>query len=507
LIVLLRLTNDKQGTNRFDGAVGSPRSEEIGKAGMTPDRTLFDKIWDDHVVVTSPQGEDLLYVDYNYINEGQSFLAFDQLRMEGRTSLRPNQHLAVTDHYLPTVNRAAGLPGIKDPEIRNVVAMMANNASEFGLPHVHMHHRLQGIAHVIGPELGISLPGMLITCNDSHTATHGAMGACAMPIGGSNQLRHVVATQTIWMKRSKSMRITIDGELPSLVTAKDVILSIIAIIGIGGGAGYAVEYAGSTIRGMSMESRLTICNMSIEAGARIGIIAPDDVTFRHLAQAPKAPKGAAWDQALSYWRSLRSDDSARFDREISIDATKLAPMVTWGTSPEDCDAISGLVPDPVSFSDPERRRHVMRALEYMQLQPNTPLAQIKIDQVFIGSCTNSRIEDLRAAADVLKGRRTLVPGMVSAGSSEVKRQAEAEGLHRIFTDAGLEWRDSGCSMCNGSNGEIVAPGRRSASTTNRNFEGRQGRNAMTHIMSPSMVAAAAVTGHLVDVREIIGLTT
>jgi 3-isopropylmalate/(R)-2-methylmalate dehydratase large subunit len=468
---------------------------------MAIPQTLFDKIWNEHVVVTSPQGEDLLYVDFNYINEGQSFLAFDQLRIEGRKSFRPNQHLAVTDHYLPTTNRAAGLPGITNPEIRNVVAMMANNAADFGLPHVHMHHPRQGIAHVIGPELGISLPGMLITCNDSHTATHGAMGACAIPIGGSNQLRHVIATQTVWMKRPKRMRVTIDGVLPAAVTAKDVILSIIGIVGIGGGAGYAVEYAGSTIRSMSMESRLTICNMSIEAGARIGIIAPDDVTFEHLARAPQAPKGAAWDSALAYWRGLHGSDDATFDREIALDATTLAPMVTWGTSPEDCAPINGMVPDPAAFSDPERSRHVARALEYMQLKPRTPLSDVRIDQVFIGSCTNSRIEDLRAAASILKGRKSAVPGLVSPGSTEVKLQAEAEGLDKIFIGAGLEWRDSGCSMCNGSNGEIVAPGRRCASTTNRNFEGRQGRNALTHIMSPSMVAAAAVAGRLADVRE------
>jgi len=444
--------------------------------------TLFDRIWNEHVVVTSPQGADLLYTDFNYINEGQSFLAFDQLRMENRRSFRPNQHLAVTDHYLPTINRAAGEAGIKNPEIRNVVVMMTNNAAEFGLPHIDMHHRRQGIAHVIG--------------------THGAVGACAIPIGGSNQLRHVIATQTVWMKRPKSMRITIDGILADSVTAKDVILSVIGQIGIGGGSGYAIEYAGSAIRAMSMESRLTICNMSIEAGARIGIIAPDDVTFEYLARAPQAPKGLAWDEALRYWRTLHGAPDAAFDREITIDAAKLAPMVTWGTSPEDCSPITGEVPDPASFNDPERSRHVGRALEYMQLKPHTRLSEILIDQVFIGSCTNSRIEDLRAAANVLKGRKSAVPGMVSPGSSDVKRQAEAEGLDKIFKSAGLEWRDSGCSMCNGSNGEIVAPGKRCASTTNRNFEGRQGRDALTHIMSPIMVAAAAVAGHLVDVRTL-----
>jgi 3-isopropylmalate/(R)-2-methylmalate dehydratase large subunit len=469
---------------------------------MAVAETLFDRIWNEHVVVTSPQGADLLYADFNYINEGQSFLAFDQLRMENRASFRPNQHLAVTDHYLPTINRAAGEAGIKNPEIRNVVVMMTNNAAEFGLPHIGMHHQRQGIAHVIGPALGISLPGMLITCNDSHTATHGAVGACAIPIGGSNQLRHVIATQTVWMKRPKSMRITIDGALSDSVTAKDVILSIIEQIGIGGASGYAIEYAGSAIRAMSMESRLTICNMSIEAGARIGIIAPDDVTFEYLARAPQAPKNKAWDEALRYWRTLRGAPGATFDREIAIDAGKLAPMVTWGTSPEDCSPITGRVPDPASFNDPERSRHVGRALEYMQLKPHTRLSDIRIDRVFIGSCTNSRIEVLRAAASVLKGRKSAVPGMVSPGSSDVKRQAEAEGLDKIFLGAGLEWRDSGCSMCNGSNGEILAPGQRCASTTNRNFEGRQGRDALTHIMSPIMVAAAAVAGHLADVRAL-----
>jgi 3-isopropylmalate/(R)-2-methylmalate dehydratase large subunit len=467
-----------------------------------PPRTLLEKVWSEHVVVTSPQGEDLLYVDFNYINEGGSFLAFDQLRLEGRTSYRPEQHLAITDHYLPTIGRAAGLEGIANPEIRNVVAQMANNAAGFGLPHLHMHHARQGIAHVVGPELGISQPGMLITCNDSHTATHGAMGACAIPIGASNQLRHVVATQTVWMRRPGTMRITIDGALAQGVTAKDVILWVIREIGIGGATGYAVEYTGSTIRAMSMESRMTICNMSIEAGARIGMIGPDEMTFDHLAQCPRAPKNAHWDRAIAYWRTLPTDEGATFDRSLHLDAARMAPMVTWGTSPEDCSPIDGEVPDPGSFSDPERGRHVGRALDYMQLSPHTKLSEVPIDRVFIGSCTNSRIEDLRAAAYVLRGRKTSVPGMVSAGSSEVKRQAEAEGLHTVFVEAGLEWRDSGCSMCNGSNGEIVAPGQRCVSTTNRNFEGRQGRNAMTHIMSPAMVAAAAVTGRLTDVRKI-----
>jgi 3-isopropylmalate/(R)-2-methylmalate dehydratase large subunit len=469
---------------------------------MTTPRTLFEKIWADHVIVKSPQGEELLYVDFNLINEGQSFLAFDQLRIDGRQSRRPQQHLAVTDHYLPTVNRALGTAGMPNPEIRRVVEMMDENARDFGLPHVGWFHRDQGIAHVISPELGISQPGMLITCNDSHTATNGACGALAVPVGGGNQLRHVVATQTVWLKKPRTFRIVIDGALPPAVTAKDVILSIIRGIGVGGATGFAVEYSGSAIRAMSMEGRLTICNMSIEAGARIGMIAPDETTYRFLADRRFAPKGADWDRALAYWQTLPTDDAANFDRELSFDATRFAPMVSWGTSPEESAPIDGIVPDPSRIDDADRRRHVERALDYMQLRPMTPLAEIAIDRVFIGSCTNSRIEDLRAAASVLKGRRASVPGMVSPGSSAVKRQAEAEGLDRIFIDAGLEWRDSGCSMCNGSNGELVAPGERCASTTNRNYEGRQGRGALTHIMSPAMVAAAAVAGRLTDVRRL-----
>jgi 3-isopropylmalate/(R)-2-methylmalate dehydratase large subunit len=465
-------------------------------------RTLFENIWAEHVIVVSPQGEELLYVDFNMINEGQSFLAFDQLRMEGRTSRCPQQHLAVTDHYLPTINRDRGTAGILNPEIRRVVEMMDENATEFKLPHIGWYHPDQGIAHVIGPELGISQPGMLISCNDSHTATHGACGVLAVPIGGGSQLRHVVATQTLWLKKPKTMRISIDGGLPQTVTAKDVILSIINRIGVGGGTGYAVEYAGSTIRSMSMEGRLTICNMSIEAGARIGMIAPDETTYKFLSGRRYAPKGADWDKAVGYWKTLPSDPNAKFDHELSLDAAKLAPMVTWGTSPEDCSPVDGVVPDPSVIGDGDRRRHVERALDYMKLKPMTPLQQVAIDRVFIGSCTNSRIEDLRAAASVLKGRKASVPGMVSPGSHGVKRQAEAEGLHRIFLDAGLEWRDPGCSMCNGSNGELVAPGERCASTTNRNFEGRQGRGALTHIMSPAMVAAAAVYGRLADVRSL-----
>jgi len=470
---------------------------------MNGARTLFDKIWSEHVIVVSPQGEDLLYVDFNLINEGQSFLAFDQLRIEGRMPRRPQQHLAVTDHYLPTINRSLGSAGISNPEIRRVVEMLDENATDFALPHIGMHHRDQGIAHVIAPELGLAQPGMLITCNDSHTATNGACGALAIPIGGSSQLRHVLATQTVWLKKPKTMRISIEGTLPEAVAAKDVILSIINDIGVGGATGYAVEYTGSAVCAMSMEARMTICNMSIEAGARIGMIGPDDVTYEYLAGRVNTPTGPDWTRALSHWVTLPTDAGAVFDRELRFDAARLAPMVSWGTSPEDCSPVDGVVPDPSLITNGDRRRHVERALDYMRLSPSTPLEQISIDRVFIGSCTNSRIEDLRAAARVLKGRRTAVPGMVSPGSSSVKRQAESEGLDKIFCEAGLEWRDSGCSMCNGSNGELVAPGERCASTTNRNFEGRQGRGALTHIMSPSMVAAAASCGRITDVRRLL----
>jgi len=469
---------------------------------MRKARTLFEKIWSEHEIILSPQGETLLYVDFNLINEGQSFLAFDQLRLEGRQSRRPEQHLAVTDHYLPTINRNLGTAGMPNPEIRRVVEMLDENSRDFGLPHIGWFDSDQGIAHVIAPELGFAQPGMLITCNDSHTATNGACGALAAPIGGGNQLRHVIATQTVWLKKPKTMRISIDGRLPEAVTAKDVILSIIHQIGVGGATGYAVEYTGSAIRAMSMEGRLTICNMSIEAGARIGMVGPDDTTYQFLSKRRYAPVGEHWETAMAYWKGLPSDADTHFDRELQLDAARLAPMVTWGTSPEDSSPVDGIVPDPSRVGDQDRRRHIERALEYMKLVPATPLEQIKIDRVFIGSCTNSRIEDLRAAADVLRGRRVTVPGIVSPGSSAVKRQAEAEGLDRIFVDAGLEWRDSGCSMCNGSNGELVSPGERCASTTNRNYEGRQGRGALTHIMSPAMVAAAAVAGHLADVRRL-----
>lgn len=465
-------------------------------------RTLLDKLWDEHLIA-SAQGEDLLGVDLNMITEGGAFLAFDQLRLDRRRTRAADRQLAFTDHYLPTTNRAAGIAGIANAEIRHVVEMQNENTAEFGIPHIGVHHARQGIGHVVAPELGLSLPGLMITCNDSHTATQGAFGALACPIGASNQLRHVIATQTIWMHRPAPMRIRIDGALPPGVTPKDVILAIIVRIGIGGAAGHAIEYAGTTIAALSMEGRMTICNMSVEAGAKIGMIAPDDTTFAALAGRPAAPRGAEWDAALAYWRTLRSDADAVFARELTLDAGTLAPMVSWGTSPEDCAPIDACVPDPAATPDVDRRRRLERALAYLGLTPGMRLEDIAVDRVFIGSCTNARIEDLRGAAAVLKGRRAVRRGVVSPGSSEVKRQAEAEGLDRVFTGAGLEWRDAGCAMCNGSNGELAAPGERIASTTNRNFEGRQGRGARTHIMSPAMVAAAAVAGHLTDVRPLL----
>ena len=464
--------------------------------------TLFEKIWRNHLIAEQASGEALLYVDLNLLHEGGSFLAFDQMRMEGRTVRRPGQNLAITDHYLPTLNRAAGAEGIANPDIRNVVQMLDRNAREFGIEHIGMHDPRQGITHVIGPELGITQPGLLMTCCDSHTATHGAMGALAVPIGQSNQLRHVLCTQTVWQKRPKLMRIRVDGVLPAAVSAKDVALAIIARIGIGGAVGHAIEYAGSTIRAFSMEGRMTICNMSVEAGGRIGMIAPDDTTFSYLHGRPHAPRDERWDEAVAFWRGLPSDADARFDQEIGLDAAALAPMVSWGTSPEDSSPIDARIPDPAGIADSARRARVERALAYMRLAPGTALSTIAIDRVFIGSCTNARLEDLRSAAAIVRGRRAVVPAMISPGSTPIKRQAEAEGLDRLFREAGFEWRDSSCSMCNGSNGDIVAPGVRTASTTNRNFEGRQGPGALTHIMSPAMAAAAAVTGRLTDVRKL-----
>jgi 3-isopropylmalate/(R)-2-methylmalate dehydratase large subunit len=463
-------------------------------------RTLFDKIWDRHVITAGSGGDSLLFVDRHYIHEG-SFHAFSALAREGRTVRRPELSFAFDDHYVPTAGRDRGIAGVADAEARGLIENIARNAARFGIRHFHLDHAQQGIVHVAAPELGLSLPGLVINCGDSHTATHGAFGALAFGIGAS-QVKQVLATQCLWQKRPKSMRIVIDGALAAGITAKDVILAIIARIGIGGGQGHAIEYAGSMVRTASMEARMTICNMSIEAGARAGMIAPDDTTFEYLAGRPFAPAGQTWDRALAYWRTLPSDGDARFDRDVPIDAAAIEPMVTWGTNPEEGVPVTGRVPDPAGVADPLRRARMESSLRYMGLTPGTPIGAIAVDRVFIGSCTNGRLEDLRAAAAIAEGRKAVVPTMVSPGSRSVKAAAEAEGLHRIFTAAGFEWRDAGCSMCVGMNGDQVAAGQRSASTSNRNFEGRQGKGARTHLMGPAMAAAAAVTGRITDVRTL-----
>jgi 3-isopropylmalate/(R)-2-methylmalate dehydratase large subunit len=467
---------------------------------MATPRTLLDKIWEQHVV-TPREGEALLYIDRNIVHEG-SFHAFAALEKEGRKVRKPRQTFATADHYVPTVGRAQGLAGITDPEIRGMVELLERNARENGMLHLGMDDPRQGIVHVIGPELGITQPGLTIACGDSHTSTHGAFGALAFGIGAS-QLKQVLATQCLWQKKPRSFRVTVDGTLAPGVGGKDVILAIIAEIGTAGATGHAIEYAGSAIRALSMEGRLTLCNMSIEAGARAGMVAPDDTTFQYLEGREFAPRGADWDAALGWWRALPSDEGAAFDREIRLDGSRLEPTVTWGTSPEEALPVSARIPDAAQIAAPDKRNHAEQALRYMDIAPGTPVTSIRIDRAFIGTCTNGRIEDLRAAAAILKGRKIVVPGWVSPGSTRVKREAEAEGLDHIFRDAGFEWRDSGCSSCAATNGDIVPPGLRCASTSNRNFEGRQGKGARTHLMSPAMVAAAAVTGHITDVRELL----
>ena len=467
---------------------------------MTTPRTLFDKIWQQHVIV-SREGEALLYVDVNFVHEG-AFHAFAQLAKEGRKVRRPRQTFATADHYVPTVGRGRGLAGIDDPERREMIELLEANTREHGILHLGMDDPRQGIVHVVGPELGITQPGLTIACGDSHTSTHGALGGLAFGIGAS-QLKQILATQCIWQKKPKTLRLVVDGALRAGVGAKDVILSAIAKIGTAGATGHTIEYAGSAIRAMSIEGRLTICNMSIEAGARAGMVAPDDTTYQYLAGREFAPKGADWDAALAWWRTLPSDEGAAFDREVHVDASALEPTVTWGTSPEEALPISARLPDPGSLPSEEKRAHAEQALRYMGLKPGMAITDIPIDRAFIGTCTNARIEDLRAAAAILKGRKAVVPGWVSPGSSPIKRAAEAEGLDRIFIEAGLEWRDSGCSGCAAMNGDSIPAGMRCASTSNRNFEGRQGKGARTHLMSPIMVAAAAVTGRITDVRTLL----
>ncbi|MCK6454667.1 MAG: 3-isopropylmalate dehydratase large subunit [Alphaproteobacteria bacterium] len=463
-------------------------------------RTLFDKIWDSHVVYRQPDGTCVLYIDRHLVHEVTSPQAFEGLRIAGRKVRRPDLTLAVADHNVPTTNRAAG---IDDPESKLQVETLSDNCAAFGVPLFKMDDVRQGIVHVIGPEQGFTQPGNTIVCGDSHTATHGAFGALAFGIGTS-EVEHVLATQTLLQKPAQNMRITVEGKLPPGVTAKDVILAIIGRIGTAGGTGHVIEYAGEAIRGLSMEGRMTVCNMSIEAGARAGLIAPDETTFAYMKGRPMSPKGGAWEQAVAWWKTLPSDPGARYDREVTLKAADIAPQVTWGTSPEQVLPITGIVPDPSSEPDEMRRNGIKRALEYMGLKPGTRMAEIAIDTVFIGSCTNSRIEDLRDAARVAKGRRVKqgVRALVVPGSGLIKHQAEEEGLDRIFTEAGFEWREAGCSMCLAMNADKLQPGERCASTSNRNFEGRQGFGGRTHLVSPAMAAAAALTGHLTDVREL-----
>lgn len=463
-------------------------------------RTLPEKVWDSHVVYSAPGEPDLLYIDLHMVHEVTSPQAFESLRLSGRKVKHPELTLATMDHNVPTT----GLQfGITDPVSKAQIEALKTNCHDFGIPLYGMGDIRQGIVHVIGPELGLTQPGMTVVCGDSHTSTHGAFGALAFGIGTS-EVEHVLATQCLWQQRPKTMAIEVNGELPPGVTAKDIILGIIERIGVSGGNGYIVEYRGSTIQALSMEERMTICNMSIEAGARAGMIAPDDTTFAFIEGREHAPKGADWEKAVEYWRTLPTDEGATFDRTVSIDASDLAPYVTWGTNPSQSVKVTGVIPNPKDATSETERDGVVRALKYMGLEPDVPITDVKIDTVFIGSCTNGRIGDLRAAAKVLKGRKIAsnVTGIVVPGSMQVKSQAEKEGLDKVFTEAGLEWRDAGCSMCLGMNPDILQPGKRAASTSNRNFEGRQGPGGRTHLLSPAMAAAAAVAGHFVDIREL-----
>ncbi len=467
---------------------------------MSTPRTLFDKIWDAHLVHKDEDGSSLIYIDRHLVHEVTSPQAFEGLRQTGRQVSAPERTLAVADHNVPTSDRSEG---IADVESRIQVEALESNAAEFGVPYFGMEDIRQGIVHVIGPEQGFTQPGMTIVCGDSHTATHGAFGALAFGIGTS-EVEHVLATQTLIQQPAKNMRITIDGDLTPGVTAKDLILHIIGVIGTAGGTGHVVEYAGEAIRNLSMEGRMTICNMSIEAGARAGMIAPDEHTFNYIKGRPMAPSGEAWDRAVAWWRTLPSDEGARYDREVVINAADIAPTVTWGTSPEDTVAITGTVPTPKAAKDQAQEAKINRALDYMGLEAGMKVTDISIDTVFIGSCTNSRIEDLRAAAAIAKGRSVAegVRAMVVPGSGLVKKQAEEEGLDAIFRDAGFDWREAGCSMCLAMNADRLSVGERCASTSNRNFEGRQGRGGRTHLVSPEMAVAAAISGKLADVRAL-----
>ena len=463
-------------------------------------RTLFDKVWDAHVVDRTEDGTCVLYIDRHLVHEVTSPQAFEGLRLAGRKVRRPDATVAVVDHNVATEDRRHG---IKEEDSRIQVETLERNVAEFGVPYIPLLDARQGIVHIIGPELGISLPGTTIVCGDSHTSTHGAVGALAFGIGTS-EVEHVLATQTLLQKPAKNMLVRVEGELSPSVTAKDIVLAIIGKIGTAGGNGHVIEYAGSAIRGLDMAGRMTVCNMTIEAGARAGMIAPDETTFEYVRTRPQAPKGDALEQAIAYWRTLPSDEGAQYDRVVELDAAAIVPMVSWGTNPEAVLPITGVVPDPSSYADPAKADQVRRMLDYMGLQPGQKLAELPIDVVFIGSCTNGRIEDMRAAAAVLKGRKIAhgVRAMVVPGSGLVKQQAEREGLDKLFLDAGFEWREAGCSMCLGMNPDKLTAGQRCASTSNRNFEGRQGPGGRTHLLSPAMAAAAAITGRLADVREI-----
>jgi len=466
---------------------------------MAKPRTLYDKIWEDHLIEEEPNGACLIYIDRHIVHEVTSPQAFEGLRLAGRKVRAPDKTLLVVDHNVPTTDRNLPNP---DPESAAQIAYLAENAKFFGLEYYDEFDKRQGIVHIIGPEQGFTLPGVTLVCGDSHTATNGAFGALAYGIGTS-EVEHVLATQTLIQTKSKNMRAIVDGKLPPGVTAKDIILAIIGEIGTAGGTGYALEYAGEAIRALSMEGRMTVCNMSVEAGAKAGFIAPDEKTYAYLKDRPKTPKGKHWDAALNHWQTLQSDDGAHFDREVKLDAAKLPPLVTWGTSPEQVISVTGQVPLVGDIADEKKREAVERALKYMGLQGGEKIVDIAIDRVFIGSCTNARIEDLREVAKVVDGKTVNgnVKGMIVPGSGLVKEQAESEGLDKIFVKAGFEWREPGCSMCLAMNPDKLAPGERCASTSNRNFEGRQGYKGRTHLVSPAMAAAAAIAGHFVDVRE------
>ena len=463
-------------------------------------KTLYDKIWENHLVHEQNDGTTLIYVDRHLVHEVTSPQAFEGLRLQKRKVRRPELTLAVPDHNVPTTDRTKG---IDDEESRIQVETLRSNCKEFGVKLFDVNDKRQGIVHIIGPEQGFTQPGTVIVCGDSHTATHGAFGALAFGIGTS-EVEHVLATQTLIQKKSKNFRINVNGELSKGVTAKDVILKIIGTIGTAGGTGYVVEFAGTVIRSFSMEERMTVCNMTIEAGARAGLIAPDEKTFDYLKNKSMSPKGEDWQKAVKFWKTLYSDKECKFDKEINIDGKDIEPLVTWGTSPQDVSPVTGVVPDPEKEKNEDRKMAMKRSLEYMGLKANTKISDIKIDKIFIGSCTNGRIEDLRVAAELLRGKKIAnnVSAMVVPGSGLVKEQAEKEGLDKIFKDAGFEWREPGCSMCLGMNPDQLKPRERCASTSNRNFEGRQGRGGRTHLVSPGMAIAAAINGHLTDVREI-----